>query len=187
MTQRLPGWDESARPQRGPAAYADPSASQVAEGQHLRLIHDMYRNGLAQVAHLLAEVEAGFADVGDLRAAVHDLGLDQAYQRLGSFCGQICRAVETHHRIEDAFLYPALRQADADGLGAVIGRLDDEHLVVHEVLEIFDAVLVRAARDPAVLPEVARTFRHLRTILESHFAYEEDQIGLALAVHGIRV
>jgi hypothetical protein len=30
-------------------------------------------------------------------------------------------------------------------------------------------------------------FTHLRELLESHFRYEEEQIGTALAVHGVTV
>lgn len=67
--------------------------------------------------------------------AVHAVGLRATYEQLGSFCGQLCRGIEMHHRIEDA----------------------------HEMLV------------------------HLRGLLESHSAYEEEQIGLPLGVHRILI
>lgn len=183
----LPTWDESARPRRDDARYARATSSQRAHGEHLRMIHEMYRDGLQRVSVVVRAVADGEADVADARAALHEVGLSDAYQRLGSFCGQLCRAVETHHRIEDAHLYPALRAADPDGLDAVLDRLHDEHEVVHDLLERLDAVLVALARGEATAADVQRVFAHLRTLLESHFTYEENQIGLPLGVLGIMV
>jgi hemerythrin len=83
-------------------------------------------------------------------------------------------------------LYPQLRAADRD-LTATIDRLDHEHRVIHEVLERIDRTLVEFARDREHLDTLVGQVRHLRSMLESHFAYEEDAIGLALGVHRIGV
>jgi hypothetical protein len=181
----LPSWDESARPLgRG---YPEATPQELARGEHLRLIHDMYRRGLAQVAEVLDQVRSGQIQVGEARAAVHVLGVRVSFDQLGTFCGQLCRSVETHHSIEDVHLYPALRAA-SDDLTPVLDRLDLEHRVIHEVLERFDEVLVRLARSgDDGLPGVHAHFEHLRALLESHFRYEEEQIGTALAVHDVGI
>jgi hypothetical protein len=182
---RLPTWaDESLRP--APAAYPSATAYERASGAHLRAIHDMYRRGLQQVGEVVDAVAAGTADPGEARAAIHGLGLAQAYQALGSYCGQICSAVTAHHGIEDRFLYPALRAADADLLPA-LDRLAHEHEVIHQVLIRLDRTVVELAADPAQLPRLVTEFRHLRALLESHFDYEEAAIGTALGVHRIGV
>ena len=171
-------------------AYTAASPMDRRVGEHLRMIHDNYRGGFAQVQQLVDGIVAGVGDVADVRAAVHQMGLSAAYQQLGSFCGQLCRAVEAHHRIEDAHLYPALRAADRSGehgLEPVLDRLAAEHLVVHEALETFDEIARGAQADPSRLAELAEAYAALRALVESHFAYEEEQIGLPLAVHGVRI
>lgn len=178
----LPTWDEGCRPPL--VTYAGSAGSRAA--LHLRAIHDHYRQGLAVVASVVDQVADGTASLGDARAALHETGLSASYQRLGSYCGQLCRAVTQHHLIEDVVLYPQLRASDAD-LDTTIDRLDQEHRVIHDVLERIDARLVRFASDPGHLDSLVTEVRHLRTLLESHFTYEEDAIGSALGVHRIGV
>jgi hypothetical protein len=180
----LPTWDETTRPPV--VTYADTSSYAGGAAAHLRAIHDHYRHGLAVVADVVDQVVAGTASLGDARAALHETGLTAAYQRLGSFCGQLCHAVTQHHMIEDVVLYPQLRAADG-GLTATIDRLDHEHRVIHDVLERIDLSLVTFASERGHLDQLATEVRHLRTMLESHFAYEEDAIGTALGVHRIGV
>jgi len=180
----LPDWDERTRPRT--TAYDDVGAAARARGDHLRAIHDMYRDGLAQVADVVDAVAVGARDLGAAREAVQRLGLRAAAEQAGSFCGQLCRAVDAHHRIEDAVLYPALRDADA-GLAPVLDRLDEEHVVVHAVLVRLDETLVEVARRPELVTVLADEVAHLRRLLESHFRYEEDQICAPLGAHGIAV
>lgn len=181
----LPEWDDERLRPLAPA-YPDATAYDEMAGAHLRGIHDMYRRGLAAIGLIVDRVVAGDAAPGEARAAVHQLGLDRAYQQLGSYCGQLCTALRTHHMIEDVALYPQLRAAEQT-LHATLDRLTHEHEVIHEVLERLDASLVAAVRDPAQLAGLATTYRHLRRLLESHFDYEEEAIGTALGVHGIGV
>ncbi len=180
----LPTWDESGRPPRVTYPDAPPYAGGAAA--HLRAVHDHYRQGLAVVAGVVDQVVAGTASLGEARAALHETGLTASYQRLGSFCGQLCHAVTQHHLIEDVVLYPQLRAADAE-LTATIDRLDHEHRVIHDVLERIDRSLVSFASDRGHLDALVSEVRHLRDLLESHFAYEEDAIGTALGVHRIGV
>ncbi len=191
VAKELPTWDEAARP-RG-AGYPDATPAERSQGEHLRMVHDMYRRSLAQVSDVLDQVRSGRLSVGEARGAVHALGVRVTFAQLGSFCGQLCQSVETHHRIEDAHLYPALRAADSS-LDPVLDRLDLEHRVIHDVLERFDRVLVALAtagdgggEGEGGLPDVYAHFEHLRGLLESHFRYEEEQIGTALGVHRVMV
>lgn len=190
---QLPTWDEAARPMG--AGFPEATPAEISRGDHLRQVHDMYRRGLAQVADVLDQVKSGQLSVGEARGAVHALGVRVTFEQLGSFCGQLCQSVTAHHSIEDAHLYPALRAADP-GLDPVLDRLDLEHRVIHDVLERFDRVLVAMARGDAGpgsaagaegLPDVHAHFEHLRGLLESHFRYEENQIGTALGVHRVMV
>ncbi len=190
---QLPTWDEAARPMG--TGFPGATPAEISRGDHLRQVHDMYRRGLAQVADVLGQVRTGKLSVGEARGAVNALGVRVTFEQLGSFCGQLCQSVEAHHSIEDAHLYPALRAADP-ALDPVLDRLDLEHRVIHDVLERFDRVLVAMAHGDTGpgsaagaegLPDVHAHFEHLRGLLESHFRYEEDQIGTALGVHRVMV
>lgn len=183
----LPCWDDSTRPLRTGDRYAAPSAAEASQGEHLRQIHDMYRGGLAQAVEVVALVVDGVAGVAQAREAVERVGLRVALATAGSFCGQICQSVGVHHRIEDAHLYPALRSADPTGLGAVLARLTEEHEVVDEALSELETVLTLLDGDPSQLPEVQQHIVHLQALLESHFAYEEQQLCVPLGVHRILV
>ena len=180
----LPHWDESQRPPV--VAYADAPPYAGGAQAHLRAIHDHYRHGLELVVSTAEAAVAGQASAGDVRAAVHEAGLTQAYQQLGSWCGQLCQALTQHHTIEDVVFQPQLRAADP-ALEATLDRIKLEHGVVHELLDRIDASVVAFARDRAHLPALVAEVRHLRALLLSHFAYEEEAVGLALGVHGIGV
>ena len=180
----LPTWDESERPPLVTYADAPPYAA-VAQA-HLRGIHDHYRHALGLVVETAEAAVAGRASPADVRSAVHEAGLTEAYQRLGSWCGQLCQVLTQHHTIEDLVLSPQLRAANTS-LHPTLDRLIHEHEVVHEVLERIDASIVAFSRDRAHVGRVLEDVRHLRELLLSHFAYEEQAVGLALGVHGIGV
>lgn len=185
----MPTFDADARPTTG--AYHGADDLSRAHGDHLRMIHDMYRDGLSRAASVIAQVMEGTQPVGEARQAIHGVGLAVAYEQLGSFCGQLCRGIEVHHRIEDAHVYPALRAADEE-MGGVIDQLVDEHEVVHEMLLRLDRTLVRLVDEgdeshPRRLETLEQEFAHLCGLLESHFRYEEQELGAALGVHRIAI
>ena len=182
--EELPTWDESARPPL--VTYADASPYAVGAQAHLRAIHDHYRHGLATVVGAAEEALAGRGDVADVRAAIHEAGLTQSYQRLSSYCSQLCVAVTQHHTIEDVVFQPQLRAADP-AMDATLDRIRLEHEVVHGLLERIDRSAVAFVADRGHLDTLAAELRHLRDLLESHFTYEENAVGLALGVHGIGV
>ncbi|MDO9379626.1 MAG: hemerythrin domain-containing protein [Nocardioidaceae bacterium] len=186
MSTELPGWDESTRPHAPSPGHLD--AHMQAQGGHLRAIHDMYRSNLSQVRSVLDRIGDGALDVGEARAAVNQVGLRATYEQLGSFCGQMCQMVEVHHSIEDAHMYPALAATPSgDALAPVLGRLAEEHLVVHAMLVRLDEVLVVLPDAPERIGEVQVLFEHLQVLLESHFTYEEDELCDPLGYHGVMV
>ena len=180
----LPAWDDSERPPV--VTYADPSPYARMSRDHLRAIHDGYRHALATVVQAADDAVEGRASVGQLREAIHEAGLSRHYQRLSSYCGQLCSAVTQHHTIEDVVFRPQLRAADV-ALHATLDRIALEHGVVHELLERIDRRARVFATDPGELDLLVAELHHLRTLLLSHFSYEEEAVGTALGQHGIGV
>jgi hypothetical protein len=180
----LPTWDESARPPI--VTFADPPPHAHGTQAHLRGIHDHYRGALRMVVETAEAAVAGQASAAEVREAVHAAGLTETYQRLGSWCGQLCQVLTQHHTIEDVVFSPQLKAADP-GLAPTVDRLMHEHTVVHEVLERIDASAVEFSRDRAQVGRLLEEVRHLEALLLSHFAYEEEAVGLALGVHGVGV
>jgi hypothetical protein len=181
-------WDESTRPTRAEPAgvtYPVPEA-----GRHLVDIHDGLRAELAQVRDVLEQVRRGHLSVGAARSVVNTMTLRQNSWTLGAYCESYCRIVTGHHTLEDRSLFPSLRRADP-GLGEVLDRLEQEHEVIHDVLERFDRALVAlvaadgtGASGREALDTVQAALDLLTDTLVSHLAYEERELVGPLARHG---
>lgn len=181
-------WDESARP-TGPAS--DPERphrqDQLATPDRLVLIHDDLRAQLTQLRDLARQVETGATDAGAARGHLATMALRQNSWTLGAYCASSCRVVTAHHGLEDQQLFPALRRADPH-LGPVLDRLDEEHHVIHEVIEGVDRALVAMVTGPHS-PDRAGGVRAavelLDDVLASHLAYEERELLAPLARVGL--
>ena len=174
-------WDESARPHRtesGPNVRYTDQGRQV--GAHLIEVHDMLRSELAQVRELIDQVRAGQLGVGAARSAINQMTMRQNNWTLGAYCASYCRVVTQHHSMEDQAVFPHLARQDAD-LAPVIRRLEDEHVVIHEVLDGVDRALVALATDPAALDGVQQAVDLLTDTLLSHLSYEEVELVEPLA------
>jgi alkanesulfonate monooxygenase SsuD/methylene tetrahydromethanopterin reductase-like flavin-dependent oxidoreductase (luciferase family)/hemerythrin-like domain-containing protein len=181
-------WDESTRPTRAEpvgVAYPQPEA-----GRHLVDIHDGLRTELAQLRDVLDQVRRGHLSVGAARSVVNTMTLRQNNWTLGAYCESYCRIVTGHHTLEDRSVFPSLRRADP-GLGDVLGRLEHEHEVIHDVLERFDRALVAlvgadgtGASGREALDTVQAALDLLTDTLVSHLAYEERELVGPLARHG---
>jgi hemerythrin-like domain-containing protein len=101
---------------------------------------------------------------------------------VGAYCQSYCRLVTAHHSGEDAALFPYLRSQES-GLGPVLDRLQQEHRVIHDVLDSVDRALVDfiAHGDITELAEAADV---LTDTLLSHLAYEERELIDPLARYG---
>ena len=71
--------------------------------------------------------------------------------------------------------FPGLRRADPR-LEPVIDRLEQEHHVIHDVLDGVDRALVAFVAAPDGMPELRAAVDALSDSLISHLAYEERQL-----------
>jgi hypothetical protein len=180
-------WDETTRP-----SYAGPddqSYPQAAVPQHLVDIHDHLRAELAQVRDIVDQVRRGQLSVGAARSEINTMTMRQNNWTLGAYCESYCRIVTGHHTLEDRSVFTHLRRRDPD-LGAVLDRLQEEHVVIHDVLEQVDDALVGLVGAPAYGPDAAaldelqRALDLLTDTLLSHLAYEERELIPPLARYG---
>lgn len=175
-------WDESTRP-RGPKP--GPNATYPARGRataaHLVEIHDQFRQELSQLRDLVQQVAAGEREVGDARSALQTMTMRQNRWTLGTYCESYCRAVASHHTLEDAAMFPQLRQSDGR-LAPVIDRLAEEHETIAGLLERVDAALVAMVGDAAGgVAAVQAAVDLLTDALLSHLSYEERELVEPLA------
>jgi alkanesulfonate monooxygenase SsuD/methylene tetrahydromethanopterin reductase-like flavin-dependent oxidoreductase (luciferase family) len=180
--------DEASRPSR-----PEPPAGTVytdqgrAAGRHLIEVHDMLRAELTQVRDLVEQVSSGALTAADARSTVNAMALRQNDWTMGAYCASYCTVIDHHHRLEDDGIFPHLRAAEP-GLDPVILRLTAEHRVIHEVLGAVDRALVdliRAGDVPADHAALQVAVDGLTDTLNSHFAYEEEQIVEPLARFGL--
>ncbi|GFH34844.1 hemerythrin domain-containing protein [Streptomyces pacificus] len=118
-----------------------------------------------KLRNALALARAGL-DGGDPADAAGDLLL---------FCHGFCAALSGHHRAEDGSLFPELVRARPD-LAPVVAKLTQDHNMIEHLI----GGLQKAVAD-STDPEVAH--RHLdgiEAVMETHFRYEERQLGAVL-------
>jgi hypothetical protein len=77
-------------------------------------------------------------------------------------------------------VFPHLASSDAR-LGAVIERLGEEHLVIHDAIEDVDRALVRHINDHDDFEPLQRAIDLLTDTLLSHLSYEEHELVEPLA------
>jgi alkanesulfonate monooxygenase SsuD/methylene tetrahydromethanopterin reductase-like flavin-dependent oxidoreductase (luciferase family) len=195
--RRLSGtlpWDESTRPTyAGPADVDGTRYQQPAVPQHLVDIHDHLRGELATVRDLVDQVRRGAVPVGAARSVINTMTMRQNNWTLGAYCESYCRIVTGHHSLEDHSVFTHLRRSEPD-LGAVLDRLQEEHVVIHDVLDQVDDALVGLVGAPAygtdehgataALDELQRAIDLLTDTLLSHLSYEERELIEPLARHG---
>ncbi|MEU4192520.1 LLM class flavin-dependent oxidoreductase [Kribbella sp. NPDC026611] len=177
--------DVSERP-TGPAL--DPARTytpyQLQSGQHLIDVHDHLRAELEQVQDLVEQVAAGTLGVGAARSAINTMTMRQNNWTLGTYCESYCRLVTTHHSLEDASMFPHLRRADP-ALVPVVDRLQEEHHVIHEVLEGVDKALVALVDGSGSIDGLRAAVDLLNDTLLSHLSYEERELVEPLARFGM--
>jgi hemerythrin-like domain-containing protein len=108
------------------------------------------------------------------------------FRRFGNLCGRYCQVVNTHHSMEDAYVFPALAE-QSDGYRQVTERLQAEHGIVHQLLERQIDALNTLARAPTAqnFADARTVYEALERVLASHLGYEEEQIGDALGYFDI--
>ena len=179
-------WDESLRPTHTEPDDASHPGAHQAIPQHLVDIHDGLRAELGQVRDIVAQVRTGQLTVGGARSAINTMTMRQNNWTLGAYCESYCRIVTTHHTLEDRSVFPHLRRSEL-GLGPVLDRLEEEHEVIHDVLDGVDRALVTLVGSDggdAALDDLQRQVDLLTDTLLSHLAYEERELIGPLARHG---
>ena len=187
LTGILP-WDEASRPaypvRPDPAEQAAYGPAQLAVPRHLTEVHDHLRAELTQVRDVVEQVVRGHLAVGSARSAVNAMTMRQNNWTLGAYCESYCRIVTGHHGLEDTGIFPHLRASDPDAR-PVIDRLEEEHEVIHDVLDDVDRALVALVSDePDALDRLQHVVDLLTDTLLSHLAYEERELLHPLARHG---
>jgi alkanesulfonate monooxygenase SsuD/methylene tetrahydromethanopterin reductase-like flavin-dependent oxidoreductase (luciferase family) len=187
LTGILP-WDEASRPtypvRPDPAEQAAYGAAQLAVPRHLKEVHDHLRAELTQLRDVVEQVVQGHLAVGAARSAVNAMTMRQNNWTLGAYCESYCRVVTGHHTLEDTGIFPHLRSSDPDA-GPVIDRLEEEHEVIHDVLDDVDRSLVALVADePGALERLQHVVDLLTDTLLSHLAYEERELLHPLARYG---
>ncbi|NDL59020.1 LLM class flavin-dependent oxidoreductase [Phytoactinopolyspora mesophila] len=174
-------WDESDRPE-GPAPEPGRTytAHEQASGRHLVDVHDHLRAELSQLRGLIDQVAAGSVGIGEARSQINTMTMRQNNWTLGTYCETYCRIVTTHHTLEDQAMFPQLRRADPR-LKPVIDRLEEEHHVIHDVLERVDAALVALVSGSGGIEQLRDTVDLLTDTLLSHLSYEERELVEPLA------
>ncbi len=169
-------WDESDRPTAPPAPAGHIYTEHAqAVGAHLVEVHDHLRAELTQLRGVIQQVNRGTLTAAQARGFLNELTLRQNNWALGAYCASYCRLVTEHHRIEDRAVFPHLRDSDA-GLVPVVDRLEQEHVVIHGVVEAVDQALVAYLADSSDFTGLQSAVNLLTDTLLSHLAYEEQQI-----------
>jgi hypothetical protein len=155
--------------------------AQRAPGEHLKEVHDHLRENMRAIRAIMQRAAQGLVTQAEVAAETESLGLVANFRRFGTLCGQHCRIVNTHHSMEDAYVFPALA-SQSEGYRRVAERLQAEHHVVHALLlkqlEALDRLA--ASPSPQSFAEAREVYDALERVLLSHLGYEEDQIGDAL-------
>ncbi|MEO1702959.1 MAG: hemerythrin domain-containing protein [Pseudomonadota bacterium] len=175
--------DEAARP----TAPAVPEASDRhrRQGRQLAAIHSHYLKEMAQIAAVLARIEARDAPPEHLKRIVLSLDMAENFRAFGSLCGRECQILKFHHDIESSDMFPRIEAAGGGRFREIVSKLKAEHEVVHELIIRLDHAADDLAEDPSEVNFVraANTFRKLEEVVRSHFRYEETELTEAIGYY----
>lgn len=147
--------------------------------RELKWVHSHIRRDLATVRELSRRVNEG-EEADTIRDGIAELKTNGPLWQLRFNCLNYCRFVHTHHNVEDAAIFPVLRDRD-QALGPVIDRLEADHRVVSDLLDEVEA----QARGPLdreneVRERLASALDRLASHLLEHLDYEEEALGPTL-------
>ena len=175
--------DTGVRPQMPPIPHAT-DKHRVA-GKHLAMIHQSHLRDLGQIGTLLKQVEQGHGSADDLQNQLDQLQLVQNMRTFGTLCGRECQILTFHHNAEEFQLFPILEASGNTALIAVVARLREEHVVVHELIERLSQSAERLASTPTaeLMADTKAIFEQLLRVVKSHFGYEETELREALGLY----
>jgi iron-sulfur cluster repair protein YtfE (RIC family) len=145
--------------------------------EELIWIHGMIRHDLTVVQQLAVNVISNLSPE-EVHAEIARLRTNGPLWQLKVNCLRYCRFVHSHHNLEDAAFFPALRQANP-ALAPVVDKLEADHRAVSDLLDAVEEsadVLTKVDSD-AVRRAVADALDALAAELLAHLEYEELNAG----------
>ncbi|KUP93378.1 hemerythrin domain-containing protein [Tritonibacter horizontis] len=179
--------NEAARPKAPPVPEA--TDQHRRQGQQLAAIHRHYLAEMAQIAAVLARIEAKDAPPAHLKRIVLSLDMTENLRGFGSLCGRECQVLKLHHDIESSDMFPRVEAAGGGKFRDIVAKLKAEHEVVHELIIRLNRAADALIDDPseANFTQAATTFRKLEAVVRSHFGYEETELAEAIGYYLERI
>lgn len=175
--------NEAARPKAPPV----PTATDIhrRQGRQLAAIHRHYLMEMAQIAAVLARIDARDTPPEHLKQIVLSLDMAENFQAFGSLCGRECQILKFHHDIESTDMFPRIEAAGGGKFREIVAKLKSEHEVVHELIIRLGRAADALADDPsdANFTQAAAIFRKLEEVVRSHFGYEETELAEAIGYY----
>jgi hypothetical protein len=175
--------DEAARPKAPPV----PAATDIhrRQGRQLAAIHRHYLIKMAQIAAVLARIDARDTPPEHLKQIVLSLDMAENFQAFGSLCGHECQILKFHHDIESTDMFPRIEAEGGGKFREIVAKLKSEHEVVHELIIRLGRAADALADDPgdANFAQAAAIFRKLEEVVRSHFGYEETELAEAIGYY----
>jgi iron-sulfur cluster repair protein YtfE (RIC family) len=188
MTKSQPAsLDDETRPKAPKIDGVTPE--QRRRGRGLQLIHDYHLEHMNEVRRLMDDIATGEKSGAALRDAIASMPMLENYRLFGNLCGRECHLLSLHHSIENASMFPYLREAGGEELRQVIDRLGQEHEIIHELLLALHATAVQAVQQPGAetFAALKAAFLALDRVVRSHFGYEQEELEEALGFYDVPV
>lgn len=155
-----------------------PNINAGSLGEHLKVVHDAFRRELALIKEELTKGRLAKAESAKNNGGAGTGSGGRLGAQLRINCLTLCQGLHNHHTGEDVALFPFLADRHPE-LAPTLDRLRHEHEQIAALLDDLRRVVADEAGDTEpghVLREVER----LTAELETHLAYEEEQLLPAL-------
>jgi len=141
--------------------------------EELIWIHSMIRHDLKIVKQIAADAATNKSPEA-LRAEIRELKAKSILWQLKMNCLRYCRFVHSHHNLEDAVFFPALRQTNP-AIDPIVDKLEADHRNVSGLLDNVEEAADALTKDDveAVRKRVVESLDVLEEILLAHLDYEE--------------
>ena len=164
-----------------------PSTWGEAMATELLWVHRKIRHDLAVIQQLALDVPNGLP-ADQIRQEIAELQTNSPLWKLRVNCLYYCRIVHTHHRIEDALLFPALRRSNSS-LDPIVDRLESDHRRVSNHLDEVEQGAERLIESdtPVDRARLVEALQQLSDHLFAHLDFEEESILPTLRTWELRL